>query len=240
MFPLPDMRLDVGLNPTMPQNEAGIRMDPATSEQAAMGTHPMATNAASPPDEPPGVRSKSHGFLRNSVGAGPSSSCLALAITTSVLAASGNQNCHIISRIQPCQSYQFPCVECRPVGSCCLLILIVVTDFVIQNLVFFRVAFVSRPADPFLVEPRRRAWTFCLAVHQEVVTVTTVRVITYGAISVKTFMILYILTAEVVAEAVAMVTLCIVYVYDVCVRFKGMHQSYEYTYCSSIISVVAD
>ena len=53
----------VGLKPTIPHMEAGIRMDPATSDPRAKGTHPAATSAASPPDEPPGVLSKSHGFL---------------------------------------------------------------------------------------------------------------------------------------------------------------------------------
>ena len=52
-----------GRKPTTPQKEAGIRMDPATSPARANGTHPMATRAASPPDDPPGVLSRSHGFF---------------------------------------------------------------------------------------------------------------------------------------------------------------------------------
>jgi hypothetical protein len=43
----------VGLNPTTPQNDAGIRMDPATSVATAKGTHSIATKAASPPEDPP-------------------------------------------------------------------------------------------------------------------------------------------------------------------------------------------
>ena len=62
MEPLPLRRVDVGLNPTTPEKHAGIRMDPATSLAAAKGTQPMATNAASPPDDPPGVRVKFQGF----------------------------------------------------------------------------------------------------------------------------------------------------------------------------------
>ena len=53
---------DVGLNPTMPQKEAGPRRDPATSVPIANGTHLIATKAASPPLEPPGVRFKFHGL----------------------------------------------------------------------------------------------------------------------------------------------------------------------------------
>jgi hypothetical protein len=55
--------VEVGLNPATPVKQAGILMLPATSDATANGTHPMATSAASPPDEPPGVRDKSHGFL---------------------------------------------------------------------------------------------------------------------------------------------------------------------------------
>ena len=62
IFPLPERRVEVGLKPQMPQKAAGILSDPATSLPIASGTHSMATKAASPPDEPPGVRERSQGF----------------------------------------------------------------------------------------------------------------------------------------------------------------------------------
>jgi hypothetical protein len=91
MHPLKVPRVVVGLKPTTPQNEAGnfrgkerpsvdksgtiprrtdglglhlpgIRMLPAPSAQAERGTHPMATRAASPPDDPPGERSRFQGL----------------------------------------------------------------------------------------------------------------------------------------------------------------------------------
>ena len=41
---------------------AGMRMEPPPSPPLAMGSRPPATAAAEPPDEPPGVRSGSHGL----------------------------------------------------------------------------------------------------------------------------------------------------------------------------------
>ena len=52
-----------GLKPTTPQNDAGIRMDPAPSEPSATGTIPEATAAAEPPLEPPAVRPLRHGLV---------------------------------------------------------------------------------------------------------------------------------------------------------------------------------
>ena len=49
--------------PTSPQHAAGIRIDPIPSLPCATATMPAATAAAAPPDEPPGVRSRFHGFL---------------------------------------------------------------------------------------------------------------------------------------------------------------------------------
>ena len=57
------LRPRVGFNPTRPQHDAGIRMDPPPSLACATGTMRAATAAAAPPLEPPGVRSRSHGFL---------------------------------------------------------------------------------------------------------------------------------------------------------------------------------
>ena len=52
----------LGLSPTSPQHEAGIRMLPPPSEALANGTIPAATAAAAPPLDPPGVRSSAHGL----------------------------------------------------------------------------------------------------------------------------------------------------------------------------------
>src|SRR5450759_825610 len=46
----------------MPQNEAGWRIEPPVSVPVAALTSRAATAAALPPDEPPGVRLRSHGF----------------------------------------------------------------------------------------------------------------------------------------------------------------------------------
>src|SRR6187402_1522916 len=48
--------------PTMPQNDAGCRMEPPVSDPSATGTTPAATSAAEPPLEPPGVRDSSQGL----------------------------------------------------------------------------------------------------------------------------------------------------------------------------------
>ena len=52
----------LGLSPTRPQADAGMRMLPPPSEALANGTIPAATAAAAPPLDPPGVRSRSHGL----------------------------------------------------------------------------------------------------------------------------------------------------------------------------------
>src|SRR5918998_6039326 len=51
-----------GLNPKMPQNAAGMRIDPAPSLPCARGPRPAATAAAAPPLDPPGVFSRFHGL----------------------------------------------------------------------------------------------------------------------------------------------------------------------------------
>src|SRR6478752_1193958 len=51
-----------GLRPTRPQHAAGTRIDPPPSFAPAHGTMPAATAAADPPEEPPGVRARSHGL----------------------------------------------------------------------------------------------------------------------------------------------------------------------------------
>ena len=56
------MRPWLGLSPTRPQHDAGLRMLPPPSEALANGTIPTATAAAAPPLDPPGVRSSAHGL----------------------------------------------------------------------------------------------------------------------------------------------------------------------------------
>ena len=46
----------------MPQQAAGRRIEPPPSVPSASGPWPLATAAAAPPDEPPGVRARFHGF----------------------------------------------------------------------------------------------------------------------------------------------------------------------------------
>src|SRR5215211_8256546 len=56
------MRPWLGLKPTRPANEAGMRVEPPPSLAVASGTAPAATAAADPPDDPPGVRLGSQGL----------------------------------------------------------------------------------------------------------------------------------------------------------------------------------
>src|SRR5687768_10880821 len=56
------MRPWLGFMPTRPANAAGIRVEPPPSLAVPQGMRPAATAAAVPPDEPPGVRSRSHGL----------------------------------------------------------------------------------------------------------------------------------------------------------------------------------
>src|SRR5699024_11466143 len=52
----------VGLNPTMPQKAAGMRILPPPSVPTAQGPIPAATAAAAPPEEPPAVKRGSMGL----------------------------------------------------------------------------------------------------------------------------------------------------------------------------------
>ena len=52
----PVIRPLVGLSPTIPQQLAGIRIDPPPSEPCASGTSPADTADADPPLEPPAIR----------------------------------------------------------------------------------------------------------------------------------------------------------------------------------------
>ena len=60
--PSSGMRFCVGLKPTMPQNAAGMRVEPPVSEPMAMSHMPSATATAAPDDEPPGMRARSAGL----------------------------------------------------------------------------------------------------------------------------------------------------------------------------------
>ncbi len=52
----------MAFRPNIPVKPAGMRIEPPPSPPVAMGSSPPATAAAEPPDEPPGVRSVSHGL----------------------------------------------------------------------------------------------------------------------------------------------------------------------------------
>lgn len=52
----------VGLSPTRPLHDAGMRIDPPPSSACAIGAIPAATAAPAPLDDPPGARSGSHGL----------------------------------------------------------------------------------------------------------------------------------------------------------------------------------
>src|SRR5680860_1227837 len=49
--------------PTTPHKAAGWRMEPPVSVPIAMGACRAATAAADPPEEPPGTRPRSQGFI---------------------------------------------------------------------------------------------------------------------------------------------------------------------------------
>src|SRR5918994_5820149 len=51
-----------GLSPNSPQQAAGMRIEPAPSEPIVAPASPAAIALPEPPDEPPGVRWRSHGL----------------------------------------------------------------------------------------------------------------------------------------------------------------------------------
>ena len=63
------IRCRLGLRPTRPQLEAGMRIEPPPSLAWAIGTMPAATAAPEPPLEPPVERSRSQGLRVGAVGA---------------------------------------------------------------------------------------------------------------------------------------------------------------------------
>ena len=67
----PEIRPRVGFRPTIPQQLAGIRIDPPPSEPCASGTSPAETAVADPPLEPPAISVVSQGVT---AGGAPSGS----------------------------------------------------------------------------------------------------------------------------------------------------------------------
>ena len=61
-WPVRGTRPCVGFSPTTPQWPAGRRIEPPRSEPSPSGESPAEIAAASPPDEPPAVRSAFHGL----------------------------------------------------------------------------------------------------------------------------------------------------------------------------------
>src|SRR4051794_8640053 len=57
-----DTRARVGFKPTRPHSLAGMRIEPPPSLACAIGTMPLATAAAAPPDDPPVECSGFHGL----------------------------------------------------------------------------------------------------------------------------------------------------------------------------------
>src|SRR5262245_45110041 len=57
-----ELRPRVGLSPTSPHIDAGMRIEPPPSLACAAGTMPAATAAAEPPLDPPGLKSGFHGL----------------------------------------------------------------------------------------------------------------------------------------------------------------------------------
>src|SRR5437868_11367899 len=57
-----DTRPRAAFSPTRPQQAAGMRVEPPPSLAWAIGTIPDATAVAEPPEEPPLMRSRSHGL----------------------------------------------------------------------------------------------------------------------------------------------------------------------------------
>ena len=61
-MPARESRPNVGFKPKMPQNDDGTRIEPLVSDPSAIGTKPPPTAQPDPPEDPPGVRPRSHGL----------------------------------------------------------------------------------------------------------------------------------------------------------------------------------
>ena len=75
-MPVLEMRPKVGFIPTIPQAEAGMRIDPPVSEPVAAIHRPAATAAPEPPEEPEGTRSRSQGLRVGGVTLPQANSCV--------------------------------------------------------------------------------------------------------------------------------------------------------------------
>ena len=53
------------MKPTTEHNAAGSLIDPAVSDPSEPRAIPLETDAAEPPDEPPGIADKFHGYADN-------------------------------------------------------------------------------------------------------------------------------------------------------------------------------
>lgn len=87
----------MGLRPVVPQNAAGMRMDPPPSVPIASGAMPLATDAAAPPLEPPAVRLGSRGFRvspHNSLLVTPGQNSGLLVFPTMIAPASTSRATH--------------------------------------------------------------------------------------------------------------------------------------------------
>ena len=60
--PLSETSPKLGLKPTIPQQAAGIRMEPPESEPSAASARPATSAAAEPPLDPPAIRPGYAGF----------------------------------------------------------------------------------------------------------------------------------------------------------------------------------
>src|SRR5262245_42550348 len=63
MTPERGTRPYVALSPTTPESPAGMRIDPPVSDPIAMKQSPAPTAAPDPPEDSPGLRRTSQGFL---------------------------------------------------------------------------------------------------------------------------------------------------------------------------------
>jgi hypothetical protein len=62
MAPLVETSPQLGFHALTPQAWAGIRSEPPVSDPSAATTDPLATAAAEPEEEPPGMKSGFHGL----------------------------------------------------------------------------------------------------------------------------------------------------------------------------------
>ena len=111
-----------GFSPDSAVADDGMRIDPPPSDPVASGTIPDASAADVPPDEPPGVRSRSHGLrVMPKVGLSvwglrPNSGVLVL--PTTIAPASRRRDTSTESRVEgaSCACVAEPFVVTKPIG----------------------------------------------------------------------------------------------------------------------------